>query len=77
MVLSESIREKTESNLAPNMSIHIVTNIATVQSTVCIFLNKGVKGTVHLSELTGSQTVPIVMRTPIPYHTTTNNNKFY
>ena len=31
MVLSESIREKTESNLAPNTSIHIVTNIVTCQ----------------------------------------------
>ena len=33
MVLSESIREKTESNsnLAPNISIHIMTNIVTCQ----------------------------------------------
>ena len=31
MVLSESIREKTESNLAANISIHIVTYIVTRQ----------------------------------------------
>ena len=31
MVLSESIREKTESNLAANISIHIVTHIVTRQ----------------------------------------------
>ena len=31
MVLSESIREKTESNLAANISIHIVTYIVTCQ----------------------------------------------
>ena len=31
MVRSESIREKTESNLASNISIHLVTNIVTCQ----------------------------------------------